>query len=134
MDPSIKTIDHFTEISSVYPFQSSVAFYIEISQLIYCANQMTDFYMKCKNGLKWVNLHVSTFYLDYKFPSVWKGIYKLTWFSDFSFTFSSFTASTLWERSKVNQINYSHTLPAPKEQCISFEKSRKIIGFWQMLI
>ena len=38
------------------PFQSSVAFHIETSHLICNANQMIGFFMKCKTGLKWVNL------------------------------------------------------------------------------
>ena len=37
------------------PAQSSVAFHIETSHLIYTANQVTGFYMKCNSGLKWVN-------------------------------------------------------------------------------
>ena len=32
------------------PFQPSVAFDIETSHLIYTANQMTGFYMKCNAG------------------------------------------------------------------------------------
>ena len=39
------------------PFQSSIAFYTETSYLICCANQMTGFYMKCYNWLKWVKLY-----------------------------------------------------------------------------
>ena len=35
--------------------QPSVAFHIETSHLIYTANQMTGFYMKCNSGFKWVN-------------------------------------------------------------------------------
>ena len=35
------------------PFKASVAFHTEISQIK--ANQMTDFYMTCNNGLKLVN-------------------------------------------------------------------------------
>ena len=35
--------------------QSSVAFHIETGHLIYTANQMTGFYMKCNSGLEWVN-------------------------------------------------------------------------------
>ena len=38
------------------PFHPSVAFHIETSHLICTTNQMTDFYMKFKAGLKWVNL------------------------------------------------------------------------------
>ena len=34
--------------------QSSVAFYIGISQLIYTPNQITGFYLKCSAGFKWV--------------------------------------------------------------------------------
>ena len=34
------------------PFQPRVVFYIETSHLIYTANQMTGFYMKCNTGLK----------------------------------------------------------------------------------
>ena len=39
----------------IKPFQSSAAFYIEISHLIFKANQTTGFYMKRNIGLKWVN-------------------------------------------------------------------------------
>ena len=37
------------------PSQASVVFHTETSYLIYTANQMTGFYMKCNSGLKWVN-------------------------------------------------------------------------------
>ena len=37
------------------PFQPNVVFHIETGHLIYIANQMTSFYMKCNTGLKWVN-------------------------------------------------------------------------------
>ena len=37
------------------PFQFSVAFHIETSQLICAANQMIVFYMKCNSGMNWVN-------------------------------------------------------------------------------
>ena len=36
------------------PFQPSVEFHIETSHLFCRAKQMTGFYMKHKNGLKWV--------------------------------------------------------------------------------
>ena len=38
------------------PFQPSFTFHIETSHLIYATNQMTGFYMKCNNGLKWANV------------------------------------------------------------------------------
>ena len=37
------------------PFQPSDPFHTETSHLIYTANQMAGFYMKCNSGLKWVN-------------------------------------------------------------------------------
>ena len=37
------------------PFQPSVAFHIETSQLICTANQMNGFFMECNTGLKWVD-------------------------------------------------------------------------------
>ena len=37
------------------PSQPSVAFHSETSHLIYTANQMTGFFIKCNSGLKWVN-------------------------------------------------------------------------------
>ena len=37
------------------PSQSSVAFHTETSHLIYTANKMTGFYIKCNSGLRWVN-------------------------------------------------------------------------------
>ena len=37
------------------PSQSSAAFHITTSHLIYTENQMTGFYMKYNSGLKWVN-------------------------------------------------------------------------------
>ena len=36
------------------PFQSRVAFHIGTGHLIYTANQMTGFCVKCNTGLKWV--------------------------------------------------------------------------------
>ena len=36
-------------------FRPSVAFHTEIMQLIFSGNQVTDFYVKCNTGLKWVN-------------------------------------------------------------------------------
>ena len=39
------------------PYQPSIAFHIETSHLICRTNQMTGFYMKCKTGLKWVNIN-----------------------------------------------------------------------------
>ena len=36
-------------------FQPSVTFHIENSHLIFIANPMTGFYMKCNTGLKWFN-------------------------------------------------------------------------------
>ena len=43
----------------VNPFQPSIAFHVETSHLICFANQITGFYMKCNNGLKWVNLFIA---------------------------------------------------------------------------
>ena len=40
---------------SVDPFQPSVAFHIETSQLFCRAKRMTDFYMECNTELKWIN-------------------------------------------------------------------------------
>ena len=37
------------------PFQPSVAFHIETSHLFCRTKQMTGFYVKRSNGLKWVN-------------------------------------------------------------------------------
>ena len=42
------------KIRFINPFQPSVAFHIEISHLIFNENQVTDFYMECNTGLKWV--------------------------------------------------------------------------------
>ena len=39
----------------VTSIQPSVAFQIETSQFCCTTNQETGFYMKCNNGLKWVN-------------------------------------------------------------------------------
>ena len=38
------------------PFQPSVTFHIDTCHLICATNQMTGFYIKCNNGLKWVNV------------------------------------------------------------------------------
>ena len=38
----------------INPFQPSVAFHIETTLVIFTANQITGFYLKCNNGLKWV--------------------------------------------------------------------------------
>ena len=35
-------------------FQPSVAFHTETTLVIFTANQITIFYLKCNNGLKWV--------------------------------------------------------------------------------
>ena len=40
----------------VNPFQPRVTFHIETSLLIYTANQMASFYMKCNTGMKRFNL------------------------------------------------------------------------------
>ena len=45
----------FLRTTFINPFQPGVAFHIETSNLIYPANQMTSFYIKCNTGLKWVN-------------------------------------------------------------------------------
>ena len=39
--------------SFMNPFESSVAFHLEISHLICSANQITGFYTKYNTGLKW---------------------------------------------------------------------------------
>ena len=38
----------------INPFQLSDVSHIETSHLIYTANQMTGFYMKCNTDLRWV--------------------------------------------------------------------------------
>lgn len=38
----------------INPFHSRLALHIKTSQLIYIANQITGFFMKCKTGLNWV--------------------------------------------------------------------------------
>ena len=43
-------------MSSLNPFQNSVAFHIETGHLFCRAKQMTGFYMKCNTELKRVNL------------------------------------------------------------------------------
>ena len=45
-----------THVMKPNPPQSSVVSHIETSHLIHAANQMTDFYMKCNTGLKWVKV------------------------------------------------------------------------------
>ena len=42
-------------INAHNPFQLSITFHIENSHLIYSANQMAGFYIKCNTKLKWVN-------------------------------------------------------------------------------
>ena len=37
------------------PFQSSVAFHIQVSHLFFSAKQMAGFYIKRNTGLKWVH-------------------------------------------------------------------------------
>lgn len=52
----VLTKEHFRwKFQSFYSFQSSVAFYIETSHLFCFANQITGFYLKRSNGLKWFN-------------------------------------------------------------------------------
>ena len=43
----------------VKSFQPTAVLHIETSHFIYAVSQMTGFYMKCSNGLKWVNLHAN---------------------------------------------------------------------------
>ena len=43
-------------IKKINSFQPSIACLVESSYLICNANRMTGFYMKCKTGLKWVNV------------------------------------------------------------------------------
>ena len=55
-----RTIDRVNlnvfQYSAVFnPFQSSVLFHIETSDIFCIAKQMTGFYMKCSTRLKWVN-------------------------------------------------------------------------------
>ena len=38
-------------------FKPSAAFHIETSQLFCFAKQVTGFYMKSNNGLKWININ-----------------------------------------------------------------------------
>ena len=52
----VKTLTVKNALSIIFnQFQPSDAFHIENSHLIFTANQMTGFYMKCNTGLKWVN-------------------------------------------------------------------------------
>ena len=44
----------WTNQTNLVPIQSSVGFHINTSDLFCTANQMTDFYLKCNTGLKWV--------------------------------------------------------------------------------
>ena len=46
--------------TTVKPFQPIVAFYIETSHLFCSSKQMTGFYMKCNNRLKWAKKGKST--------------------------------------------------------------------------
>ena len=48
------------------PFHPSVAFHMETSHLIFSANQMNSFYMKCSTELKWVNSPPSFFNVNLK--------------------------------------------------------------------
>ena len=62
-------------------FQPIVAFYLEVSHLICCVNQVSGFYMKCNTGLKWVSgfymkcntglQWVSGFYMKYNTGLKW---------------------------------------------------------------
>ena len=56
------------EETELNPFQSSVAFDIEISHLICTANQMTGLYMKGHARLKWVNIRLTKHRKDSKDP------------------------------------------------------------------
>ena len=53
-EQDVENVFNSWEEMRLYSFQPSLAFYIETSHLIYTANQMTSFYMKCSTGLKWV--------------------------------------------------------------------------------
>ena len=55
----IEKISGMTWVKAANPFNLSVAFHIESSNLICSAKQMTSFYMKRNTGLKRVNRNVS---------------------------------------------------------------------------
>ena len=50
----IETIAHCKIFKS---FQTSIAFHIETIHLFFGAKKMTDFYIKCNTGLKWVKVN-----------------------------------------------------------------------------
>ena len=56
-------------------FQPSVAFDRETSHLICKANEMTGFYIKCNNGLQWVNLKFNG-YSKQKFFKIYFNSFK----------------------------------------------------------
>ena len=51
----------------INPFQSSVAFNIETSNLFCSAKQMTGFYIKRKTGLKWINVEYDDYLIIFQF-------------------------------------------------------------------
>ena len=72
-----KNLTHFSPV---------LAFHIETSHLVWTANQMTGFYMKCNAGVNWIN-HLLVGYprvsLVMKFPSLcsrWQSYTKISWF------------------------------------------------------
>ena len=48
---------------SVNPLQSTIAFHIETSNLIFNAYQMTGFYVKCNVGLEMLTLYILTVHM-----------------------------------------------------------------------
>ena len=60
------SINDNNDLTRVNPLEPSVAFHIETSHFIDNAKQMTGFYMKCNNGLKWFNLLITSPHINKK--------------------------------------------------------------------
>ena len=46
----------YLQVTDINQFQTSVSFHMETIHLICSGNQMTGFYIKYNDGLKWVNI------------------------------------------------------------------------------
>ena len=54
---------NLSKFPAINQFQLSVAFHIETNHLIWTANQITGFYMKCNIRLKWPNIRKPKIFL-----------------------------------------------------------------------
>ena len=84
------------------PFQPSIAFHIESCHLVCTANQMTDFYLKCINRLKWVKVQIVINHVTFGLERISFG--KVNFLNQFEKTF--FFREWFKRQDIYNQIIY----------------------------